>query len=287
MRVLFPRMKYADFIECMKDERFLALTVLVCNQCYFEITQKHDKMSKDAGFKPHKGDIIKLLKKEKLRVAEIEVSEEESEDDIDNEEELKTYITEKKPRSIAGGRGDPATDSKSRISTAHGYHHQSGQRHLEEQSAYKVPSSTNYTEGRPNSNTLGGRVFSGKYSKASFRVTSSHAPSESGRIGLDSYQARKELAAKKSLASFRMKLDEGISSQEVRRITNSKFGGASQAALAQKPRIIQRGVSAGRLISKSVAQPVPQSAKGNAYQQQQQQLHDQEPSNRLTVDNEF
>lgn len=65
MRVLFPRMKYHDFIQCLQDERFLALTVLVCNTCYFEITQKHDKMSKETGFKPHQGDILKLLKKER------------------------------------------------------------------------------------------------------------------------------------------------------------------------------------------------------------------------------
>ena len=65
MRVLFPKMKYEEFMQCLKDERFLALTVLVCNNCYFEVTQKHNLMSKTIGFKPHKGDIIKLEKKVK------------------------------------------------------------------------------------------------------------------------------------------------------------------------------------------------------------------------------
>lgn len=58
-------MKFEEFLQCLKDERFLALTVLVCNKCYFEVTQKHSNMEKTIGFKPHKGDIIKLEMKEK------------------------------------------------------------------------------------------------------------------------------------------------------------------------------------------------------------------------------
>lgn len=104
MRVLFPKMKYQEFIQCMKDERFLSMTVLVCNTCYFEITQKHALMSRKIGFKPHKGDIIKLMKKDEGPQADDENREGSIEGDDDNSEsseEANAYIRQPSPPQSA------------------------------------------------------------------------------------------------------------------------------------------------------------------------------------------
>ena len=200
MRVLFPKMKYADFLQSLKDERFLALTVLVCNTCYFEVTQKHDNMSKRATVEPHKGDIIKLLKKEKKSAAQIapvdddqleegEIDDEEDDEDEDNEEEDEAYILEQRTTltrpftSMSRGLSIPDKklslhDPSFRGTILGSEMHRIG----DEISLPKNPSSTNYTENR----TVGSRLISGnrQFNIKKLQSTDSHK-----RLGLDFNQA--------------------------------------------------------------------------------------------------
>lgn len=201
MRVLFPKMKYTDFLQSLKDERFLALTVLVCNTCYFEVTQKHDAMSKRVAVEPHKGDIIKLLKKERKSAAKImpnaqnddQIEEgdiDDEEEDDENEEEDEAYIVEQKTTVsrpfTSNSRGLSTADKKLSMGDPSLRGTQIGSelnRIAEELSVPKNPSSTHYTDFRTANSRLisGNRQFSIKKLPPNIEINK--------RSGLDLHQA--------------------------------------------------------------------------------------------------
>ena len=189
-------MKYGDFLLALKDERFLALTALVCNTCYFNITQKHDKMSKRVGVQPHKGDIIKLLRKEKKSNPAIENMEnrpgdiaDSDEDDDENEMERDAYIVDQRVQSrpvTALSRGFSGIDKKSSFPDSHvrltmmGSDKDSTVRYGEELSVPRNPSSTHYTDFR-NSRQVS--------AKKEFSIKKLPKVDLSKRSGLDLHQA--------------------------------------------------------------------------------------------------